>query len=78
MRGEHGLILCVHLHVYDGIVSRKNTEVTLLAGCDVFITLRVSEPVYITTPRAFPDAITLLAQMALSRFSDVLSSTSSV
>jgi len=44
----------------------------------VFITLLVSEPVYITTPRAVPEAMMLLAHIELSRLRDSLSSESSI
>jgi hypothetical protein len=39
---------------------------TLLRGCELFITLLVSEPVYTTTPNADPDATTQFAQSVFS------------
>ena len=56
-----------HTHTYiQPLPSHCTTLPTLLCGCEVFITLRVSRPVYTTTPRAVPDATTVLAQSVFS------------
>ena len=45
-------------------------EPTLESGCDVFMTLRVCRPVYMTRPTTVPDARTVLAQSVFSTLSD--------
>jgi len=47
---------------------------TLVFGKFVFITERVSLPVYITNPMAVPEAKTVLAQIVFSTFNGVLTS----
>ena len=47
------------------LISISNKP-TLLRGCELFITLRVSEPVYTTTPRADPEATTQFAHKVFS------------
>ena len=51
---------------------------TLLLGCDVFMTLLVSLPVYITRPRAVPDATTVLDHRIFSTFKESSCGSSSV
>lgn len=49
------------------VFNSMSSKPTLERGCELFITDLVSGPVYITTPRAFPDAITQLVHSVFSK-----------
>lgn len=52
------------------LLTSKSRSPTLLSGRVVFITDRVSRPVYTTIPTAVPDATTVFAHNTFSTFRD--------
>lgn len=62
----HSCMLHGNPHTLVSWFISKSSSPTLLRGCELFITLLVSEPVYTTTPKADPDATTQFAQRVFS------------
>lgn len=59
-----------NIFINEFIYMYKHSTHTFDGGWEVFITLRVSAPVYITTPRAEPEATTVLDQSVFSTLSE--------
>lgn len=59
-------VLYLNFHTLVSWFISMSSSPTLLRGCELFITLLVSEPVYTTTPKAEPDATTQFAQSVFS------------